>query len=429
MRGYQHFLDRNPMKIQTVILAAGQSKRMKSDLPKPLMPLMGKPLLEWILDAISDAGITLAPIVVVGHKAEQIKAAFSERELTFVEQKERLGTGHAVLQAYDAIEKAQPDKVVVLCGDVPLISSELVKVLGEAHPPSVLGFYADDPFGYGRIVTDDNGEFVKIVEEKDASDEEKEITLVNSGIYTFPMEDLKKNLEGLNQNNAQGEYYLTEVAPAYASQGKEIEVLEINDEVQTKGVNDLSQLAELTQEAKYRIVTEHIENGVFFDDPSTVFVEADVTIEQGARIMPFTVIRRGAKIASGCEVGPFAHIREGTVMEQGSAIGNFTEIKKSTLGEGSKAKHLSYIGDAVIGKKVNIGAGTIFANYDGKDKHQTKVGNNTFIGSGTVLVAPVNIGEKAKTGAGAIVTSNRNVDDGVTVVGVPAKPLKPKNKG
>jgi len=414
-------------KIQIVILAAGQSKRMKSAVPKPLIKLLGKPILEWVLDAVDQAGFTLSPIVVVGHQSEKIKQAFASREIVYVEQEGQLGTGHALLQAVPAIEKSKAENVIVLCGDVPLISDDLLKILGDSNEvATVLGFYTNDPHGYGRLISNDEGDCIKIVEEKDANEDEKLIDLVNSGIYVFPVKNLKNNLSKLDQNNAQSEYYLTEVVPKFVEQGIQVKILEINDTVQTKGVNTMSQLAELTQEAKYRVITEHLEKGVIFSDPDTVYVEADVEIEAGAQILPFTVIRRSVKIAADCEVGPFAHIREGTVMEQGSSIGNFTEIKNSLLGQSSKAKHLSYIGDVVIGKKVNIGAGTIFANYDGKNKHKTQVGDGCFVGSGTILVAPVNLGNNARTGAGAVVTSNRDVKTGETVVGVPAKPFKEK---
>jgi bifunctional UDP-N-acetylglucosamine pyrophosphorylase/glucosamine-1-phosphate N-acetyltransferase len=416
-------------KIQVVILAAGQSRRMKSSVAKPLLPLLGKPVLEWILDSVASVSCLENPLVVVGHQSEKIKEVFADRKLTFVEQKQQLGTGDALKRCLEILEKRQTEKVLVLSADVPLISPATLETLViQQNPCVVVGFEAEDPFGYGRILLNDEEVFADIVEEKDATEEQKEIELVNAGIYVFPFSGLAEKLENLSRDNGQNEYYLTDVPRKFVQEGQAVTVAEIMDAMEVYGFNTPLQYATLVDEARHRILGEHLENGVRIDDPSHTWIETDVNISPGAHIMPFTVIRRHVKIDIACEVGPFAHIRENTLLEAGAEVGNFMEIKNSRLGEGAKAKHLSYIGDADIGAHVNVGAGTVFANYDGREKHETCVEDNVFIGSGTVLVAPVKLGKGSRTGAGAIVTAGHDVAPGETVVGVPARKIDVKTK-
>lgn len=410
--------------ILPIILAAGESKRMRSPQPKPLLPLLGKPLLQWILDTLRGIKGLQKPVVVVGHGAEAVTRAFGP-SADCVLQEPRMGTGHALIQCLPLIEARKADKVLVLCGDMPLISANtLEKLLVSKADAVVLAFTPDNPRGYGRILTDKNHRLVRIVEERDATEAEKAVRLVNSGMYILPVKGLAVRLKALGRNNSQGEYYLTDALKSMAEEGLEIEVVRTNDALEAEGVNTPRQMADLTRALRQRIIDGHLESGVHIEDPSLTFIEADVEIAAGARILPFTVIRRGVKVAAHCEVGPFSHLRPGTRMDEGSEVGNFTEVKNSSLGSHTKAKHLSYIGDATLGRDVNIGAGTVFCNYDGKGKHHTEVGDGSFIGSGTLLVAPVKVGRGSRTGAGAVVAARRDVADGTTVVGVPARPLK-----
>ncbi|MGE4159876.1 MAG: bifunctional N-acetylglucosamine-1-phosphate uridyltransferase/glucosamine-1-phosphate acetyltransferase [Planctomycetota bacterium] len=412
--------------ILPIILAAGESKRMRSAQPKPLLPLLGKPLLQWILDSLKGVPGLQKPVLVVGHGADTVSKAFGP-VADAVLQEPRLGTGHALLQCLPTIDARKADTLLVLCGDAPLIRTETIQALIHTKSDAaVLAFEPANPHGYGRVILNKAGFLDRIVEEKDASATEKSVGLVNSGMYLLPVKGLAQRLKALGQNNSQGEYYLTEVPRAMAQEGLSVAVVKAQDSLEAEGVNTPRQLASMTQALRHRIIDMHLEAGVHIEDPSLTFIEADVEIAPGARILPFTVIRRGVKVGTACEVGPFSHLRPGTRLSEGAEVGNFTEVKNSSFGVHTKAKHLSYIGDATLGRDVNIGAGTVFCNFDGKHKHETHIGDGSFIGSGTLLVAPVKVGRGSKTGAGAVVAARRDVDDGVTVVGVPARPVVPK---
>lgn len=427
------------MSIQIVILAAGKGKRMYSGLPKVLHKLAGRPLLSHVIHTakqISDK----KPIVVIGHHAEKLREVFNHGAVEWIEQKEQLGTGHALLQAMTNI--SDKDNVLVLYGDVPLISVEILKKLIAINKSSlgVITANLPQPFGYGRVLREANGNFIKIVEEKDANDEEKKITEINSGICFAPAKLLKKWLPGLKNQNAQKEYYLTDIFPLAISENIPVSTVSPEKYEEILGINDCAQLAFLERFYQCQMAEKLLKQGVTLRDPSrldvrgdvqigrdvvidvNVILEGNVVIGDGCVIGSHSILCNvelgnrvevkshsiidGAKIADECVIGPFARIRPETVLDKAVHIGNFVEVKKTVIGQGSKANHLSYIGDAEIGKKVNVGAGTITCNYDGVKKHKTIIGDDVFIGSDTQLVAPVKVGDGAVIGAGSTITED-----------------------
>jgi bifunctional UDP-N-acetylglucosamine pyrophosphorylase/glucosamine-1-phosphate N-acetyltransferase len=414
--------------LNVVILAAGEGKRMGSGRPKVLTPLWGRPSVLWPVRSAAQLSPERTVVVAGGRGEEPLRAALSDHDgVSVVRQDEPLGTGHAVLAAAPALAGASGD-LLVLYGDGPLVTRELLEALVGAHRESgadltLLSVQLDDPTGYGRVLRDVDGNVTAIVEEKDATPEQRAHSEVNAGIWIF---DLAKGLERLGmvgQDNAAGEIYLTDLVEVTVDANGQVAALEWDQPEDVLGFNDHSELAEVRAILRYRIVAGLLASGVDVVDPDTTFVDADAEIAPGAVIHPCTVIEGRVSVAAGCEVGPFARLRDGTVLESGAKVGNFVETKKSRLGPGVKAGHLTYLGDADIGEATNIGAGTITANYDGRDKHKTTIGARAFIGSGTVLVAPSQVGDGASTGAGAIVTRNSTLPEGAVWVGVPARPL------
>lgn len=423
--------------LHVVILAAGEGKRMRSRLPKVLQPIAGRPMLAHAIDAargLAPQGIH----VVHGHGGDAVQAAFVDQaDLQWVLQDRQLGTGHAVQQAIPAI----PDEatVLVLYGDVPLITTAtLQRLLAVNARLAVLVAEPADPAGYGRIVRDAEGRVGAIVEHKDASDEQRAIRIVNTGIVAADATALKRWLAALSNDNAQGEYYLTDVFAQAAAEYAAAEMVPVRDAIETEGANDPWQLAQLERAFQLRQVKTLCEQGVRFADVNRVDIRGTVTVEQdveldvdvvlegtvhlgeGVRIGPFCRIRdsrltMGTRVRAHCDIegavtegavtiGPFARLRPGTVLADGVHVGNFVETKNSVLGVGSKANHLTYLGDAVIGAGVNIGAGTITCNYDGANKSKTTIGDGAFIGSNSALVAPVSIGAQATIAAGSVIT-------------------------
>ncbi len=416
-----------------IVLAAGQGKRMRSRRPKVLHALLGAPLLRFPLDALDGAGIE-RKVVVVGVGAEEVAKALAARPgIELASQPEQLGTGHATRIGLDALGPAFENTVLVLPGDAPLLCAETLCALLDLHAreradATVLAAELPDPAGYGRIVRDAEGLVRRVVEERDATPEERAIREVNAGVYAFRAPALRRALGALRPENAQREYYLTDAIAYLVREGGRVAALRAANPDEARGVNDRAELARAAALLAERVRAAHLAAGVTIVAPALSWIEVDVEIGPDTIVEPFTVIRRGARIGAGCHVGPFAHVAEGTVLEDGAEIGNFVEVKRTRVRARAKAKHLAYLGDGDVGAGANIGAGTIFANYDGRAKHPTKVGEGAFIGSGTVLVAPVEVGPGAVTGAGAVVTRGKKVPAGETWAGVPARPLRRKKE-
>lgn len=419
-------------RLAGMILAAGRGSRMKSDLPKVLHPLLGRPLLGYPLSLLDE--LEAQPrVVVIGTGADQVRSTFSEEAaLEWAVQDPPRGTGDAVQVGLEALDPAA-ETVLILNGDLPLLRAETMRDLLETHHASgaaltFLSIELPDPHGYGRVVRDTKGEVSGIVEEADADDAVRAIREVNGGIYVAQLGQLRPALADWVQRppeNAQGEIYFPPVIDVIQAAGGRVAAYQLpgSRHEELAQVNDRVELGQVTDLRRAEIVRRHQRAGVTIVDPASTYIEDDVEIGQDTTIWPHSVIMGGARVGRGCQVGPFAHLRTGAILHDGSEVGNFTEVKNTELGPGSKAKHLSYLGDGKIGAKVNIGAGTIFANYDGKSKSTTVVGDGAFIGSGTILVAPVQVGAGAVTGAGSVVVKGKDVTPGSTVVGVPAKPI------
>jgi bifunctional UDP-N-acetylglucosamine pyrophosphorylase/glucosamine-1-phosphate N-acetyltransferase len=415
--------------VKAVVLAAGKGVRMKSDRAKVLHEILGLAVLEYVLANLRQAGVDDI-VIVVGYQADEVKARVQGASCRFALQSEQKGTGHALAAAEEALRGFAGDLLVVP-GDAPLVGTETLKrMVGEhraaGRAATVLSACLDDPTGYGRILRDaPGGKFIRIVEEKDASPDQRNIPESNSGAYVFKAPDVFVALRELTPDNRQAELYLTDVLGMWAGRRKAVDSCRSQNPTEIYGINSRRDLVAATNFLRWKILEGHMDGGVTVVDPSTTYIEGDVTIGTDTVIHPFSVIRRGVVIGSHCEVGPFTHLRPGTTLEDGSEIGNYVEVKKSRIGRHSKAKHLTYLGDATLGADVNIGAGTITANYDGVRKHATIIEDGAQTGSNTVLVAPVRLGRGAKTGAGAVV-AKQDVPAGAVVVGVPARPLKKK---
>jgi len=414
------------MTLDVVVLAAGQGKRMRSALPKVLHPIAGKPMLGRVVDTARRLGAAKI-CVVYGHGGEAVRAALDAPDLVWAKQEPQLGTGHAVLQALPELEKVDAGKtaLLVLYGDVPLIRAATLQRLIDAAGAdrlALLTAHLDDPHGYGRIVRVD-GKVVRIVEEKDADDAERAITEINTGILVAPGTALARWLPQLGNRNAQGEYYLTDIVALAVAEGMEVVTAHPDDAWETDGVNSKSQLARLERIHQRNLAEALMDEGVTLADPDRIDIrgelicgrdvfidvncvfEGRVELQDGVRIHANCVIQ-DAVVGPGSAIGPFARIRPGTVLAEDVHIGNFVEVKNSTIAAHSKANHLAYLGDATVGCRVNVGAGTITCNYDGANKHRTVIEDDVFIGSDTQLVAPVTVGRGATLGAGTTLTKD-----------------------
>ena len=428
------------MTLETIILAAGKGTRMKSDIPKVLHKVGGKPMLQHVIDAAKSAG-SAREVVVIGSGAELVMQTISGVE--FVMQEEQLGTGHAVLSAEKNFEQSE-GTVLILCGDTPLLTGELLQKFTAAHESSkcaatVLTAEMPDSTGYGRVIRETDGTFKKIVEEKDATEFEKKIREVNAGVYCFDVKKLFGALAKVKNDNAQGEYYLPDTLTILKEAGETVGVFTADYADETLGINSRVQLAAADRVFRMKKNHELMDAGVTIIDPNTTFIDCDVQIGQDTIIHPntyiegkttigrecdigpdirFTDMKVGnkvkaqfsycheAEICDGVTLGPYVHIRPGTTIGTDVKIGNFVEIKNSNIGKGSKLPHLQYIGDTDMGANVNIGCGTVTCNYDGKNKFRTKIGDNAFIGCNTNLVAPVSVGDGAYIGAGSTITKD-----------------------
>ena len=442
--------------INIVILAAGQGTRMKSALPKVLHPLAGMPLLQHVINTAKNLSPEILN-VVYGHGGEKVMQTIDDAEINWIHQVEQLGTGHAVAQATDHFEDGQV--VLVLYGDVPLIRMDtLADLLNRATDGiALLTVHLENPQGYGRIVRNKQAQIVNITEEKDASDEIKKIHEVNTGIMAVKAELFKKWLANLDNNNAQNEFYLTDVIEMAVKDNLTVHSTQPDNEFEVMGINSREQLAELERRHQMELAKKFMAQGVTFSDPArvdfrgninfdqdvivdvnvifegTVTIAANVRIganciirnciiEENTEILPMSVLEN-AKIGRDSRVGPFARLRPGAELAESTHVGNFVEIKNSQIGKGSKVNHLTYVGDSVIGKNVNIGAGTITCNYDGANKHKTIIEDNVFVGSATQLVAPVKIGKNVTIGAGSTITSDV-ADDELVLSRVKQKSVK-----
>lgn len=420
------------MRKAAIILAAGKGTRLKSRVPKALQTICGRPMVGYLVERAELAGCEKI-VVVAGHGIAEVRAYLSTlgKKVVCVEQKEQLGSGHAVLQAQGALKGFSGAVYVFYC-DTPLIRHETVKELYESFIAekadcTLLSVEFDRPKGYGRILRGPGAEVTGIVEENDATDEQRAIKEINVGCYVFGAAKLFESLKKVGRSAVKKEYYLTDVVGILAGEGR-VGAVMAGCRKEVLGVNTQEELAEAEEIAQKRIIRRHMEAGVRVRRPHTVTIDADVTIGQDTTVMPGTVLEEGTAVGQGCTLGPHARIRGKSVIGSHSVIGNFVEVVRSQVGERTQVKHLSYLGDAVVGSRVNIGCGTITANYDGKNKHRTVIKDGAHIGSGTVLVAPVTVGKQAVTGAGAVVTKNKNVPDRGVVAGVPARILARKGK-
>jgi bifunctional UDP-N-acetylglucosamine pyrophosphorylase / glucosamine-1-phosphate N-acetyltransferase len=436
-----------------IVLAAGKGTRMNSALPKVLHGAAGRPLLEYVLDSCRDLNARM--VVVVGHQADAVRTAMAgATDLSFVTQEPQLGTGHATQIAMENLKATVEESVLVLAGDVPLLRAETLRDLCALREKAGAGaalvsFRTATPGSYGRIVRDASGRVTRIVEARDATAAERAINEVNASLYVFAGDRLRETIRQLRSDNAQGEFYLTDVIGLLVAAGDRVEALVIDDPHEATGVNTVAELAAVEKEIYARRATSFLMSGVSIERPDTVLIGPRVRIARGASLRGFTILEgetsveaaasigpfcrienskigagatildsclvRDSSVGAGASIGPFAHLRPETVIGENAKVGNFVELKKTTLGKGSKAPHLSYLGDASIGERANIGAGTITCNYDGVTKSPTRIDDGAFVGSNSILVAPVRVGRGAYVAAGSVIT--KDVPDDALGVG------------
>ena len=412
--------------IACIILAAGKGERMKSETPKVLHTICGRPMINYVLDLVDELKISNS-VVVLGHKHEEVKKAIGSRVRTVI-QKKLVGTADAVKQALSALSSFK-GTVLILYGDIPLLKKDTIRKLIDSHTKNksdltVLTAEVDKPSGYGRIKRDKFVSICGIVEEKDANEYEKLIKEINTGIICFDKNKLAQVIKQIKPNNRKKEYYLTDAIKIFYDKGYFVEGVKIADVEEAMGANSRVDLAKAAKVMQGRINLELMNSGVTIIDPSTAIINFGTKIGKDTIIYPFTVVDNSVKIGKHCFIGPFAHLRDGTTICDNVVVGNFLEIVRSKISSETFVKHFSYIGDSNVGRGVNIGAGTVTANFDGKNKHNTVIKDGAFIGSDSVLIAPVKVGRRAVVAAGSVVLRNTFVRDGKAVAGVPAKLIK-----
>ena len=442
--------------VHAVVLAAGKGTRMRSDLPKVLHRVCGQPIVQYVLDALHHAGIS-APILVIGHAADRARQVIGP-QVRYAEQTEPLGTGHAVLQALPQVpDDGHP--VVVVYGDTPFLRAETLQALIDLHQrtraaATLLSAKLVDPTGYGRVIRDRDGRVQRIVEEKDGSPEERQVQEINAGTYVFDQRALRDGLRALSPDNAKGEYYLTDTIGWILSHGRTVSALAVAAD-EAMGINSRQDLAVAETVMRRRLLASLMDAGVTVMDPATTYVHAGVTVGPDTTLHPQSYLEGATIVGARCTVGPHAHLMDATLEDRVTVIestvtqssvgegtrigpysnirpgcrvgrdveiGNFAELKNAAVGDGTKVHHMSYLGDVTVGARVNIGAGTVVCNFDGKRKHHTIIEDEAFIGSDTMLVAPLHIGRAAVTGAGSVVT--KDVPAGGVAVGVPARVVR-----
>ena len=424
-----------------VIMAGGKGKRMKSDLPKVLHEIAGRPILNYIFDTINQLNLKKT-IMIVGYQGEKVRELIGS-DIEYAEQSEQLGTAHAVLQSKKLLELFTGN-ILILSGDVPFLKVNTLRKFLRYHQRnqyscSLISAILENPRGYGRVIRNKKGEIREIIEEADLNGNEKEIKEVNAGIYCFEKNKLFQILEKITPNNKQNEYYLTDAVKILLEEGLKVGNIILEDHTEMSGINTRMDLVEASKKINQRVLHQLMFQGVTIIDPASTFIEEGVQINKDTTIYPFTIIQKESKIGQNCiigpyshiinakignevkiwssviedseikdgvKIGPYSHLRPGTTVEKNAKIGNFVEVKKSIIGEGSKASHLTYLGDAKLGKNVNVGAGTITCNYDGEKKNTTIIEDDVFIGSNNSLVAPVKLGKASYTGAGSTITEN-----------------------
>lgn len=414
--------------IKSIILAAGKGTRMKSDTSKVLHKIFNKELLGYVIDAVNNTGLAQENFIIVGHQAEAVEKYVSQNyeNAKCRLQSPQLGTGHAAFQAYEDL-KGFDGEVIILCGDTPLLTSETLKAFIQAHRENesaltVMSAIFDDPTNYGRIVRDENGNLKAIVEEKDASDAQKKIKEINTGVYLLDWAKVHEAFLNLDSDNAQNEYYLTDIVKWTIKQGLKAQSYILQNNEESYGINSKKHLAQATKILKDRVLEKLMADGVTIVDPDTTYISPETEIEADTEIYPCTYIEGKNKIGKHCKIGPFARIRGGVELGNFVKIGNFVEIKKSKIKDHTNVSHLSYIGDSSLGNNVNIGAGTITANYNHitKEKFETVIDDNASTGSNSVIVAPAHIGMNATVAAGSVVS--KDLEAGA--LGITRAPLK-----
>lgn len=416
-------------QLRTIILAAGKGTRLRSEIPKVLHCICDKAIIDYSVDLFS--GLGSRTYVVLGHGHEKVVAHLG-KQFFYVFQKNLLGTADAVRSAKKYFQEYRGN-ILVACADMPFLKKKTILQLISVHQKTkaactILSAVVENPAGYGRVIRDKNNSPIAICEEKDLSIEKKDIKEINTGVYIFNSQALFSGLESIKLNPKKREFYLTDIIKILVSRRKKVETFKIKDFKQALGINSRLDLARAEAMMRKDIVSQMMKNGVSFIDPSTAYISRDVKIGMDTTIFPCVSIEKNVVIGKKCLIGPFCHLRSGTRIRDGVQVGNFTEVSRTHINSGTVMKHFSFLGDARIGKKVNIGAGTVTANYDGKNKSITKIKDEAFVGSDTVIIAPATIGKKARTGAGCVITRGKKVPSLSTIMGVPGKIKRERKK-